>query len=1079
MLLALGCHERVLGDTSSAAQHLIQAVEAALQSTPALAGEATREVVSMPGLEASYRAELLRFLARGWREAGDALKADDLWSAARAALPAEAGETKTNWALEHALLLTHMVQYARAIELLEGLLNGEAATTITEAYRGRILSLMGWCRVRVGERDRGLDDMRTALSILPESVLEERTILQSRLGITLFLAGSTQEGADLLDGSLKLSQALGKPDIEARILGNLSLRSRIEGNLDRADGQARQAFEILSASGRLEQLPTALSNLLSLALDRCDWDSWNAYQRLLESASRKSGNPVALSRCFEGQASMGLLRGRVREALRALRMERKWLSPHLREEYFLYWRVHVAVVAAWLGETRRAFRLLRRTKERAAAASLPAIEAIASRYLSELELIRNRTSASRAYAEDALRLRGGDVAISVPAILTISRTALRDSNRVLLEECIRKSDSVLANDSSPTVGPLRTELAAYLELLDGHFNEAELLVEAAASSLRELDLSPREILMEWEIGLAMLAQKAPGARAHLTRAHEVAQRCGIHGWSFQIAEGLALVARDTEQTVASQEQLSDETRLLPRVIELLNSLLEFPTLLQRSLTMAAEAIGANRGFILLTGESDLDLRSVAQFGGVDDAARSSALEVSRTIVRRVTESGQPFLTDDAGSDPRLGSTQSLLDMAVRSLICVPLRTRERVIGTIYLESRSDGAQFSVADLDLVESFAGLIAVAIANGRLHDELKRSRERIVGQNLNLRREVSKRYAKPNVIGQSPELASVLSDVERVAVARASVLITGESGTGKELIAKMIHYASPRSDQICVSLNCAAFPDDLIESELFGIEDRAATNVKGRIGIFEQAHGGSLFLDEIGDMPISVQVKLLRVLQEREFVPIGGSKVKPVDFRLITATNQDLRELIAAGRFRDDLYFRIHHLAIHIPPLRERKIDILILAEHFLQRFCDENSRAVPQMSPAFKAVLLRSRWDGNVRELQNYVERIAVMSPEAVLEPIFLPRDLELTERTTNTQVPIEGPRVQGEVSTGGSHRNAVEEFERIRILYALNECQGNQRQAAASLGLKESTLRYSMRKLGISPPASVQTGRPKG
>jgi transcriptional regulator with GAF, ATPase, and Fis domain len=289
-------------------------------------------------------------------------------------------------------------------------------------------------------------------------------------------------------------------------------------------------------------------------------------------------------------------------------------------------------------------------------------------------------------------------------------------------------------------------------------------------------------------------------------------------------------------------------------------------------------------------------------------------------------------------------------------------------------------------------------------------------------------------------------------------------------------MIHFASPRADQACVSLNCAAFPSDLIEAELFGIEDRAATNVKGRIGIFEQAHGGTLFLDEIGDIPLAVQVKLLRVLQEREFVPIGGSKVRPVDFRLITATNQDLPGLIAKGLFRDDLYFRIHHLAIHIPPLRERKIDILLLAEHFLKIFCDENGRPLPPMSAAFKSVLLKSNWEGNVRELQNYVERIAVMSGGPTLEPIFLPRDLERLETAKPSRSSLE-LLTEGIEPETGSHRSAVDEFERGRILRALHEAAGNQRQAAISLGLKESTLRYNMRKLGVvSPGARRRAGR---
>jgi transcriptional regulator with GAF, ATPase, and Fis domain len=366
----------------------------------------------------------------------------------------------------------------------------------------------------------------------------------------------------------------------------------------------------------------------------------------------------------------------------------------------------------------------------------------------------------------------------------------------------------------------------------------------------------------------------------------------------------------------------------------------------------------------------------------------------------------------------------------------------------------------------------LISVAIESGRLHDELKRSRERIVGQNLSLRRDVSRRFSKANIIGQSPEIISVVSDAERVAVARSNVLITGETGTGKELVAKLIHYSSPRADQVFVALNCAAFPADLIESELFGIADRVATNVKARPGIFEQANGGTLFLDEIGELSPAVQVKLLRVLQEREFAPIGSGKLRPVDFRLISATNQDLQELMDRGLFRADLYHRIHTLRIHIPPLRERKIDILALAHHFLEKFCEENGRPLPQISPQLKTLLLQSSWPGNVRELQNYIERLAVMVQGSVLDPAFFPTDME-----KRPSVPVRQAASPLEVSSapipdGANHRNAVEDFERARIIRALEESGGVQRRAAEILGLKESTLRYMLNKLDLRPQNSA-------
>jgi transcriptional regulator with GAF, ATPase, and Fis domain len=262
-------------------------------------------------------------------------------------------------------------------------------------------------------------------------------------------------------------------------------------------------------------------------------------------------------------------------------------------------------------------------------------------------------------------------------------------------------------------------------------------------------------------------------------------------------------------------------------------------------------------------------------------------------------------------------------------------------------------------------------------------------------------------------------------------------------------------------------------LIESELFGIEARVATGVDRRLGIFERTDGGTLFLDEIGDMPLDLQAKLLRVLQDREFTRIGGSDLIRVDVRLIAATNQDLQGLIEDRKFREDLFFRIHMLPIHLPPLRDRKVDVPLLANHFLLKFCDENGLPVPRMSASFTATLLRSQWPGNVRELQNYIERSVVMSPGTVLEPVVQPSDLD-TRRVPRPS-PAKAPHeTEGQVST--DLKTASRENERTLILRALEDASGNQRRAAAILGVPEPTLRYRMRRLGISRSAASPARR---
>jgi len=623
------------------------------------------------------------------------------------------------------------------------------------------------------------------------------------------------------------------------------------------------------------------------------------------------------------------------------------------------------------------------------------------------------------------------------------------------------------------------ELEGYGFFLEDNLADAKRIHAEAVSGIRALDLAPVEILAEWQFGRALLTTDPQGAREAMERAHALAQQRGIRGWSQRIADELVAI-KSQETPTPSVEAPTGE--FLSRAIELLNSMSEFPILLQRSLELAANTVGADRGFILLNDDTTSGLKVVASFGEVDEDARNNAREVSRTIVRRVTRTGESFLTEDVAEDPRLGSTQSLLDMAVRSLLCVPLRQHDRIIGTIYVESRSHAAQFSEGDLELLESFGQLVAVAIENGRLHDELRRSRERVITENLSLRRDVSRQFARPNIVAQSARMEQILDEVERVAMSKLSVLITGETGTGKELIAKSIHYASPRADQPFIPVNCAAITGDLMESELFGIVSGAASNVTEHRGVFERAHGGTLFLDEIGDMPLQLQIKVLRVIEEHEFTPVRGSRVVKADFRLVSATNKDLRELVRQKAFRDDLYYRINGHEIYLPPLRERKADIPLLADHFLRRFCEDNGYPLPRISAEFTGVIMGHSWEGNIRDLRNYVERCAVLSRGPVLRPVIQPTDLGVEAGATARQ-PRPGIRGSGEhvPEPARELRTEMRGHERAMIVQALESSGWNQRRAAVELQLSEATLRNKMARLEISPPTGFKPrrGRPKG
>ncbi len=331
--------------------------------------------------------------------------------------------------------------------------------------------------------------------------------------------------------------------------------------------------------------------------------------------------------------------------------------------------------------------------------------------------------------------------------------------------------------------------------------------------------------------------------------------------------------------------------------------------------------------------------------------------------------------------------------------------------------------------------------------------RERQRLLRENRELREALQERHRVEGIIGESGWMQEVLSLVRRVAASDATVLIQGESGTGKELIAKAIHYASPRASAPLVRVNCAALPETLLESELFGHEKGAFTGaVSTRKGRFELADGGSFFLDEIGDLPLHLQVKLLRVLQEREFERVGSSRPITVDVRVLAATHRDLGALVRAGRFRDDLYYRINVVTISVPPLRERREDIPPLLDHFVERFARANRKEISGLTREARDALLRYDYPGNVRELVNLIERAVVLTRDEVIGLEDLPLSIKETE-----------PAAVG----GASLPAVVEGVERRMIRDALTRAQGIQTRAADILGISERVLRYKLKKYGLA------------
>ena len=400
---------------------------------------------------------------------------------------------------------------------------------------------------------------------------------------------------------------------------------------------------------------------------------------------------------------------------------------------------------------------------------------------------------------------------------------------------------------------------------------------------------------------------------------------------------------------------------------------------------------------------------------------------------------------------------------LKSLCFLPLISRNRAIGVLVLGRLRDDA-FSPADVSFLRQIANQIALAVENALAYREIRELKEQLSKEKLYLEDEIRTEMNFAQIIGNSTSLRRVLKEVGTVAPTDSTVLIYGETGTGKELIARAIHDLSPRRSKPFVKLNCAAIPMGLLESELFGHEKGAFTGaIAQRIGRFEVANGGTIFLDEIGEIPLELQTKLLRVLQEREFERLGSSHTLRTDARLIAATNRDLEVMVSEQQFRSDLFFRLNVFPVHVPPLRERQGDIPLLVRHFTQQFSRRMKKVMETIPSATMDALCRYHWPGNIRELQNVIERAVIISTGPLL-------DLDITELKSPKATHPEERAATPKSQTNAALRGVLEETERRHILDALQHCNwvvGGLNGAAAHLGMKRSTLQKRIHKLAIS------------
>jgi len=944
-----------------------------------------------------------------------------------------------------AILFRKQSQFGKALKVLDEAL-AQASGLGLSLSRARILAEIGWIKRMKSDYDGALAALTESLKLLRWGRDRAETAqVTNRLGTVSWTLGRYQEAQAYYERALKIFQELGERDRIAALLDNLGLTHLNQGQIERAIEYFQESHHIRKTAADVLGEAKVCHNLAMAYAENGEWDQ--ALEFYLQSYRLKVriGDLEGLALTLNNMGILHMHRGMWDEAKRHQQQALR-LRERLNNKYGLCGSYDnlgdlARIRGNWklaLGYYQKSQRLREEIKDEAGGCI--------SRFnlgLLDMERSQHRKAEHGLLASrDCLQRIGDEVGV-VQVDLSLAGFYLSQGQLDRAEELGNRSLTKASEAGNLFLKARAARTVAAVEALSGKEARSSELFGQSIEILKKLQA--RYELAKTFFILGVTKQGRGQVREAIRYYKEslmIFQKLGVKHFMSRIEKQL----ESLQSTLERHE--SAELFTLYTMSEILNSMRDLDLLLEKVLDLAIEMLHAERGAIIFYDlpEDDFQIKTARS---MEKQTLSDALEISRSIVKSVTQKGKPVVVDNALQDEQFSNWQSVTMYNIMSILCVPLKIKGTVIGTIYLDNRSVPGIFSSRDVSFLESFSNLTAMAIENAKLYTELH-------GENVYLKSELDTRYKYENIVGNSQVMQDIFNVIERVSPSRASVLILGESGTGKELVARLIHYSSPRNEKSFLKVNCAALTESLLETELFGIEEKIATGVKSRKGKFELAHGGTIFLDEIGDMSLSTQAKVLRVLQEQEFERVGGSETIKVDVRIISATNQDLQKSIAEKKFRKDLFYRLDTVTISIPPLRERREDIPFLVDFFVKKYCLENEKEEIVVPAEALEAFMKYDWPGNVRELENVVQRGVVMA-EGKLFPIeFVPAVVEGEGQELIFSVP--------------ANRRTLDDIlgfiERAAVEKALREHGFVQVRAAKALGLSESVLRYKMRKYGI-------------
>ncbi|HEX2874297.1 MAG TPA: sigma 54-interacting transcriptional regulator [Polyangiaceae bacterium] len=1027
-------HHLVRGGDVARAEALLSAESTALRGGPRQVGK-----LLLPLVDASRRSQVLLELAGLLLELGQPRAA--VRAAARAARHGKGPELRRRAALLASDGLTRLGRPARA-ELLLGGLWAAGGQAVSGPDGAEVLQRLARARLSRGDYAGARDTAERALEEGPAALVAGLT--HETLGVACAYLGDAERAQAELNQALSLLAEQARPRDRSRIQSHRAMVAFRAGRVEPALADYAGALALAEEHDLDDLIATGLLNLGTAEQQAGLWgEALRHYQRGVTFASAASRTSTELTLEFN-LANLHAEIGAFERAEEALsRLELKSAAAKLS-----HFAPGIALIRA---EIR-----LARAEPEAAEKELLAAE----------RLLQGRAQPRELFE---VRLRRVDV--------ELLRDKPQEAERKLKALASSQPDDAAADLS------LGLELArARVDAALGRTNALERLESARVRAQRE-GLLALEATLETELSQA--AQRlgsVDDARARTERARRLWDRIGQglpsgltslfwrHARRAPLVEPSRSFATAAEAAAGGHE--AEAYRRLLSLNRRLNSSLSLERVLEYAVQAALDLTEAERAFLLLTSASadGAGLSAEVAVARSTDPALPEGEGPSQSIVRRTLEREEPILTTDAQGDPRFAGQGSVHALRLKSVLSVPVLSPSGVLGVLYVDCRVQRGRFSEGERALLLAFADQLALAINNARLHQELERkgaelARQKHAVEQLSrgqareierLKREVQTqrqnlelRYDYSQIVGRGPAMRAVLERLDRVIDSEASVLVLGESGTGKELVARAIHWNGPRKSGPFLGLNCAALPESLLESELFGHVRGAFTGAdRDKQGLLQAAAGGTLFLDELGELSPATQAKLLRVLQEREVRPLGSEKSVPLDVRLLAATHRELDRAMAEGKFREDLYYRIAVVTVQLPPLRERPEDLPVLCEKILQRLGQDAGKQPPQLGQDALRRLSAHPFPGNVRELENVLTRAFVLAPGSKLRA----EDLDLGGRRAPA------PRARS--------RRDFEADEKDRILAALRAARWNVSVVSRTLGIPRNTLYRKLQRYGL-------------